>query len=225
MKRIERKSKVRNFHQAKWDEPIIFELSREGERGVLVPKAEDEITAQVGDGVSKIPNSMKRKELPNLPEINQKRVLMHYLRLSQETLGGDLNIEIGQGTCTMKYNPKINDRLANNHKMSQLHPLQDTSTTQGALEIMYKTDLMMREISGMDHFSLQPGSGSHAALCMATIIKKYHEVNGEAEQRDEIITTIHSHPSDSATPALKGYKIIHIMTDEYGRPEIGRAHV
>ncbi len=89
MKRISRDHKVRNFHQAKWDEPIIFELSNEGERGILVPEAEEEIVKVVGgDGVSKIPESMKREKLPNLPEINQKRVLMHYLRLSQETLGG-----------------------------------------------------------------------------------------------------------------------------------------
>lgn len=219
MKRIVRDSKVRDFHQARWNEPIIFELSKEGERGILVPKAEDEITEQIGDGISRVPSNMRRDGLPNLPEINQKRVLTHYLRLSQETLGGDINIEIGQGTCTMKYNPKINDRLANNDKMSGLHPLQDPSTTQGALEIIYKTDLMMREISGMDNFSLQPGSGSQAAMGMASVIRKYHRVNGEEEQRDEIITTIHSHPSDSAAPALKGYKIIHIMTDEYGRPD------
>lgn len=219
MKKIQRDSKVRDFHQAKWDEPIIFELSNKGERGILVPKSEEELVRQVGDGVSKLPNNIKRAQLPNLPEINQKRVLMHYLRLSQQTLGGDLNIEIGQGTCSMKYNPKINDKLANNHKMADLHPLQDQSTTQGILEIIYKTDLIMREISGMDNFSMQPGGGSHAALGMASIIRMYHRLNGEEDQRDEIITTIHSHPSDSAAPAVKGYKIIHIPTDEYGRPD------
>lgn len=72
MKRIKRDYKVRNFHQAKWDEPIIFELSNKGERGILVPKVEKEIADAIGDGVSKIPESMKRETLPNLPEINQK---------------------------------------------------------------------------------------------------------------------------------------------------------
>lgn len=219
MKRIESNSKVRDFQQAKWDEEIIYELSVEGERGILVPKAEKEIVDQVGDGVSKIPENMKRDGLANLPEVNQKRVLMHFLRLSQQTLGGNINIEIGQGTCTLKYNPKINDILANSDKMAELHPLQDPSTAQGALEVIYKMDLMMREISGMDHFTLQPGGGSQATMLMASIIREYHRQRGEEEQRDEIITTIYSHPSDSAAPALKGYKIIHIAADEYGRPD------
>lgn len=219
MKRINREHKVRNFHQAKWDEPIIFELSNKGERGILVPEAEGEIVKAVGDGVSKIPESMKRESLPNLPEINQKRVLMHYLRLSQETLGADLNIEIGQGTCTMKYNPKVNEYIARMPEMTELHPLQDESTVQGILEIMYKTDLCMREISGMDQFSFQPGGGSHAILTMASIVRKYHREYGEEEQRDEIITTVYSHPSDAAAPATKGYKIITIMPDREGYPD------
>lgn len=219
MKRIVRSSRVRDFHQARWNEPIIFELSKEGERGVLVPKAEEEIINQVGDGISRLPINMKRNGLPKLPEINQKRVLMHYLRLSQETLGGDINIEIGQGTCTVKYNPKINDKIANSDKITGLHPLQDVSTTQGILEIIYKTDLMMREISGMDHFSFQPGGGSQATMTMASIVRMYHRLKGEEDQRDEIITTVYSHPSDAAAPALKGYKIITIMADENGHPD------
>lgn len=219
MKRIRRDSRVRDFHQAKWNEPIIYELSQEGERGILVPKAEESIVEQVGDGVSKIPESMKRSEPVNLPEINQKRVLTHFLRLSQENLGGDLNVEIGQGTCTVKYNPKINDRIANSEKVTDLHPLQDTSTTQGMLEILYKTDLIMREISGMDYFSFEPGGGSQATMAMASVVRMYHRLKGEEEQRDEIITTVYSHPSDAAAPALKGYKIITIMADEDGYPD------
>ena len=219
MKRINRNYKVRNFHQAKWDEPIIFELHQPGERGILVPEAEEEIVKVVGDGVSKIPAGMKRQTPPNLPEIAQKRVLTHYLRLSQETLGADLNVEIGQGTCTMKYNPKVNDQFANMEQMIELHPLQDESTIQGILEIMYKTDLYMREISGMEKFSFQPGSGSQAIMTMASIIRGYFRDKGEEEQRNEIITTVYSHPSDAAAPALKGYKIIMLMPDEDGYPD------
>lgn len=219
MKLIDRSSKVRDFHQAKWNESIIFELSREGERGVLVPKAEKTIVDQVGDGLFKIPQSMRRDGLPNLPEINQKRVLMHYLRLSQETLGGDVNVEIGQGTCTVKYNPKINDQIANTEKINGLHPLQDESTVQGILEIMHETDKIMREVSGMDYFSFQPGGGSQATMTMASIVRMYHRMNGEEEMRDEVITTSYSHPSDAAAPALKGYKIITIMADENGHPD------
>lgn len=210
---------VKQIQQASWKEPIIFELSNKGERGVLVPKVEKEISDAVGDGLSSISNEMLRKSTLKLPEINQKRVLMHYLRLSQETLGADLNIEIGQGTCTMKYNPKINDRLANTDKVQKIHPLQPESSVQGILEIMYKTDLMFREISGMDYVSFQAGGGSHATMTLASIVRMYHRINGEEGQRDEVITTVHSHPSDAAAPALKGYKIITIMTDEHGRPD------
>lgn len=219
MKRIDRNYKVRNFHQAKWDEPIIFELSQKGERGVLVPQAEEEIASAVGDGVSNIPEGMKRKEEPNLPEMSQSRVLRHYMRLSQETLGADVNIEIGQGTCTVKYSPKVNELLARSSQITELHPLQDESTVQGILEIMYKTDIYMREISGMERFTFQPSGGSQGVLTMTSIASKYFEEKGEADTRDEIITTIYSHPSDAAAPAVKGYKIIYVHPDENGYPD------
>jgi len=84
-------TKVKNFHQAKWDEPIIFELSTKGERGILFPEIEKEIEAIVGDGFSKLPKQMIRKQPPQLPELAQKQVLKHYLRISQQTLGETLS--------------------------------------------------------------------------------------------------------------------------------------
>ncbi len=219
MKRINRSFQARKFHQAKWDEPVIFELSQKGERGILVPQAEDEIVCVVGDGVSVLPDMMKRKAAPKLPEISQPRVLRHYTRLSQETLGADVNIEIGQGTCTVKYSPKVNDALARMPEMAELHPLQDEETVQGILEIMYKTDLFMREISGMDRFSFQPGGGSQAILAIASMMRAYHKEKGEEGQRNEVITTLYSHPSDAAAPAVKGFKIIHIHPDAEGYPD------
>lgn len=220
MKRINRNYKVRNFHQAKWDEPIIFELSKKGERGVLVPQAEEEVAALVGDGISKIPKGMLREEPPKLPEISQPRVLRHYMRLSQMTLGADVNVEIGQGTCTVKYSPKVNEQLGKMPEITEVHPLQHESTVQGILEIMYKTELCMREISGMDRFTFQPGGGSQAIMAMAAVVRAYHKANGNEDQKDEIITTIYSHPSDAAAPALMGYKIIYIHPDEEGYPDL-----
>ena len=222
MQKINREKKVRNFQQAKWDEPIIFELHKKGERGVSLPTIEKEIASIVGDGVSNIPSGMIRQTAPNLPEISQNRVLRHYLRLSQETLGAAFNVEIGQGTCTMKYSPVINETFASSPKMTELHPLQDVSTVQGILEVMHKLDLCMREISGMDYFSFQPGSGTQALFAMASIVRAYHEANGEGDQRDEIITTIFSHPSQAATAAVKGYKIITLYPDEDGFPDIDK---
>lgn len=148
-----------NFHQAKWDEPAIFELHREGERGILVPKAEKEIEDQVGDGISALPSNMKRKKAPALPEVSQMRILKHFLRICQHCLGADLNIDIGQGTCTMKYSPKINEVFVRSPKAAEIHPLQDERTVQGALEIIYKLDRFLREISGLDRFTFQPQGG------------------------------------------------------------------
>ena len=216
----DKEPRVRNFHQAKWDEPVIFELNTEGERGILVSKVEKEIEESVGDGICVLPENMKRKKLPALPEIGQMRVLKHYLRLSQHCLGADLNVDLGQGTCTMKYSPKVNEEFVRSPEVAELHPLQDESTMQGALEIIHKLDLFLREISGMDRFSFQPGGGSQAILAMASIIHAYHDLKGESEKRDEIITTIFSHPSDAAAAAVKGYKIITLYQNEDGLPEV-----
>jgi glycine dehydrogenase subunit 2 len=205
-----------NFHQAKWDEPIIFELDTPGERGVLIPEAEPEVVDEAGNIFAGLPERMIRKDGPALPEVSQMRVLKHFLRLSQQCLGADFNIDIGQGTCTVKYNPKINEVLASAPEASELHPYQDGSTVQGALEIMYKLDTFLREISGLDRFSLQPSSGSAAIFIMASMVHAYHASRGEADRRDEIITTIFSHPSDAAAAAVKGYKIITLYHDQDG---------
>ncbi len=212
--------RVRAFHQAKWDEEVIFELSTPGERGILVPPAEKAVSDAVGDGLSAVPEVLRRKTPPALPEISQMRVLKHYLRLSQEILGADLNVDIGQGTCTVKYSPKVNDVLAASPKAAELHPLQDESTVQGALEIFHGLDLFLREVSGLDRFSFQPASGSAAILAMVSIIQAWHGSRGEGGTRDEIITTIFSHPSDAAAAAVKGYKVITIYQTEDGLPDL-----
>jgi hypothetical protein len=117
--------KLRRFQQAKWDEAVIFELSTPGARGVLVPEVEAELAAQVGDVVGSLPEGVARKTQPALPEMSQPEVLRHYLRLSQETLGVDFNVDIGQGTCTMKYSPKIHEQFVAMPQVAALHPLQD----------------------------------------------------------------------------------------------------
>jgi len=216
----EQKNRIRRFHQARWDEPVIFELGSPGERGHLVPETEEGIEAAVGDGLSRLPVHMRREGRVDLPELSEAQVLRHYLRLSQHNLGADLNVDIGQGTCTMKYSPKINEHFAASPKLTELHPLQDESTVQGILEIMYRMDLFLREISGLDRFSLQPGGGSQAILGMVSIIEAYHRSRGEAGKRDEIITTLFSHPSNPAAAAVKGYKVVTIYPDERGYPDV-----
>jgi glycine dehydrogenase subunit 2 len=146
--------------------------------------------------------------------------LRHYDRISQENLGVDLNIDIGQGTCTMKYSPKINDQLAHTHKLTELHPLQDFSTVQGILEVMYRLEGMLKEISGMDRFSLQPGAGGAAIYANICMMRAYHASRGEGKQRDEVITTIFSHPSNAAAAKVAGYKVITLYPDPDGYPDL-----
>ncbi len=99
--------------------------------------------------------------------------MRHYLRLSQETYGFDSGVSIGSGTCTMKYSPKVNDQLARSPKMSELHPLQPVSSVQGILEVMYKFEGILKEISGMDRVTLQPGAGSSAIYANISMIRLY----------------------------------------------------
>lgn len=214
------KPNLRRYHQARWDEPVIFELGQAGQRGILVQEVEEGIKTQVGDAMGGIPQVLQRKSSPKLPEMAQPAVLRHYDHLSQENLGVDLNIDVGQGTCTMKYSPKVNDQLARMPEMTELHPLQDESTVQGILEIMYRFEQMLKEISGLDRFTLQPGAGSMAIYTNASIIRAYHEARGESDKRNEMITTIFSHPSDAACAKVAGYKVITLYPDGDGYPDL-----
>ena len=220
MKPISPKPSPRRFHQASWDEPVIFELSQPGQRGVLLPPVEAGIEQEVGNPARTLPDQLRRTVPPALPEMAQVHVLRHYDRISQENLGVDLNIDIGQGTCTMKYSPKINDQLARTHKLTELHPLQDISTVQGILEVMYHLEEMLKEISGMDRFSLQPGAGGSAIYANVCMMRAYHASRGEGKQRDEVITTIFSHPSNAAAAKVAGYKVITLYPDSNGFPDL-----
>ena len=145
-------------------------------------------------------------------------MLRHYLRLSQETFGNDVDIHLGLGTCTMKYSPKVNEELVRSANVADLHPLQDDETVQGMLEILYRFERMLCEISGMSRFTFQPAGGSQAVYANARMMRAYHEARGEGH-RDEIVTTIFSHPCDGAGPATAGYKVITVYAGDMGYPE------
>lgn len=210
----DQKTLLRKFHEAKWDEPIIYEMSTKGERGVLVPKADTAIVQEMGE--MQIPAALRRKQQPELPEVGQMRVNRHYMRLSQEVLGDDVSIDIGQGTCTMKYSPKVQEHAANGHpKLLDVHPLQPDETMQGILHVYHEVERYMKSISGLDVFTFQPGGGAHAVFANASIVRAYWREKGE--ERDEIVTTIFSHPCDAGAPATAGYKVVDLMQD----PELG----
>lgn len=211
---------LRRYHAHAWDEPFLHELSHKGERGVLVPHAEEEIRSAVGKAEDLVPEAMRRREPPDLPEVSQPQVLRHFLHLSQMTLGTDVNIDLGLGTCTMKYSPKVHEVLCRSPQIAEVHPLQDPGTIQGLLEILYKVSSFLKEVSGLDEVSLQPGSGSQAVFTAVSIIRAYHESRGEGDRRSEIITTMFSHPCDAACPSTAGYEVITLMPDESGYPDL-----
>lgn len=214
------KPKLRRFQQARWDEPVIFELSTPGERGLLVSRPEPEVREVAGSLADVLPAGLQRTEPLPLPEMSQMRVLRHYVRLSQENLGADFNIDIGQGTCTMKYSPKVNDQLIATPNLRDLHPHQDPATTQGVLEIMWELEKMIASISGMSRVSFQSSGGSASIWANVAMIRAYHEARGEGDVRDEIVTTIFSHPSNPAAAKVAGFKIITIFPDDDGYPSL-----
>lgn len=203
---IKPKGLLRDYQAPRWDEPLVFDLHSAGQRGIHVPAVSPELRLALGGS----PEAAVRRSSPivGLPEIGQAQVMRHFLRLSQETLGADLNVDIGQGTCTMKYSPKINELFAGSPKSVDLHPLQPDSMVQGTLQILAELEDYISEISGMDAVSLQAGAGSAAIYSNVKIVQAYHAHRGEAEQRDEVITTIFSHPSNAATARTAGYKVI-----------------
>ena len=209
---------LRPFHQASWNEPLLPELSSPGERGLIPPEVEPELAAAAGDPLAVVPAHLCRAAPVRLPELSQPRILRHYLRLSQETLGNDVNIHLGLGTCTMKYSPKVNEELVRSHKVADLHPLQDEDTVQGMLEVFHRFEQMLCEISGLSRFTLQPAGGSQGVYANARMIRAYHAGRGDTD-RDEIITTIFSHPCDGAGPATAGYKVVTVYAGEKGYPE------
>jgi len=215
-----REAETTGYHAVSWKEPIVYQLGRKGRRGHQVPAVEDDIKAAIGDVVSRIPGKMRRKYPPELPELSEPEVVRHYIRLSQETYGVDSGIHM-HGTCTMKYNPKLNEHIARSPKVADLHPLQDIETVQGVLQIMYEFQKWLCELSGMREFSLQPRGGAHAAFGNARIIRAYHRLNGELEQRKEIITTVLSHPCNGGSPAAAGFEVVTLYpNEETGYPDI-----
>ncbi|MBX8827355.1 aminomethyl-transferring glycine dehydrogenase subunit GcvPB [Ochrobactrum sp. SFR4] len=211
-------SELKTYHAPVWNEPVIMEMGYPGRRGVLFSQIETEICDKTEEAVELIPAALRRRDKAALPELSEPEVLYHYLRLSQQTLG-----MMGTslfGTCTMKYNAQINEAIAWRPEITQVHPYQPEDTLQGTLEVIHRMDLIMRELSGMDQFVFHAGGGADAAYLNCCVARAYHASRGELQQRDEIITTIQTHPSSAATAATAGFKVITLMLDENGYPSL-----
>lgn len=198
------------YQAARWDEPIITELGQAGRRGAFFTGDER------ADAL--IPASLARLIPPALPELSEPEVFRHYLHLAQMTLGMQ-GVSLF-GTCTMKYNAPVSEAISWRPEMAETHPLQDESTLQGTLEFLHRFDLMLRELSGMDQFIFQPGGGADAAYTNCAVTRAWLASRGELGKRDEIITSIQSHPCNPATAATAGFKVVTLTLDENGYPSL-----
>src|SRR5829696_6978199 len=153
-------------------EPLIFELSKPGRRGVLFPASDVPETP--------LPAELARESL-EWPEVSEIDVIRHYTRLSQKNHAIDINF-YPLGSCTMKYNPKINEAVARYSGFAQIHPAQTEETVQGALELMFDLQEMLGEIAGFNFVSIQPAAGAHGELAGVLIARAYHHDRGDLKR-------------------------------------------
>ena len=190
---------------------LIFEKSVEGRKGYTLPKLE------VPKNYS-IPEKYKRKKDAMLPEVSEIEVARHFQALSHL----NFNIEMGMyplGSCTMKYNPKINEKTAALPGFANLHPHSNPEDIQGALKLMYELGEMLKEITGLDGVSLQPAAGSQGELTGIFLFKKYFEERNELD-RDTILVPDSAHGTNPASAAIAGFKVQTVKTTEKGRIDL-----
>lgn len=207
---------MRKFRQAQWEEPIIFELSRKDRVGFSVPALEPEIEDAIDDIAGLVPNGMLREKPPGLPEVSELEVLRHFIHLSQMNYGVNSGRFYPLGSCTMKYNPVINEVLAGHPKVTDIHPDQDEASIQGLLAILYELKTGYLEITGMDDASLQPAAGAHGEYLGVLLIRAYHADRGDLEGRTEIIIPDSAHGTNPATAIMAGFKTIEVPSDDDG---------
>jgi glycine dehydrogenase subunit 2 len=190
-------------------EKTIFEMSKPGRRGVRFP-ASDVPQAD-------LPKEFLRAELP-LPEMPENEVVRHFTRISQLNHAVDIGF-YPLGSCTMKYNPKINEETARLAGFSQIHPLQPVETVQGALGLMHETQEWLAEISGFDAVTLQPAAGAHGELTGVLIIRAYHNDRGDTK-RTKMLVPDSAHGTNPASSAMSGMTIVEIPSDKNGNIDL-----
>jgi len=191
------------------DEALIFEKSSEGRIGVA-PSAFDVPAVDVEKAV---PKKYLRGDIEGFPEVAEIDVVRHYTRLSQWNFGVDSGF-YPLGSCTMKYNPKINEEIAGLPGFSMLHPYQPEETAQGALELMYELEEHLCEITGMDAVTLQPSAGAHGELCGLLVMSAYFK--DRKKPRTKIIIPDTAHGTNPASSHLAGFKVVPVKTEGRG---------
>lgn len=191
---------------------LIFEHSRKGRRGYSLP------SNGCHDGLASLPADLLRSKAPVLPEVDEPTVVRHYTNMSNNNFGVDTGF-YPLGSCTMKYNPKINEEIAASPSIARLHPLQSAATTQGALEAYYTLQQMLSEIGGMAEFTLNPYAGAHGEYTGLLVIRAYHASRGDTA-RTKVIVPDSAHGTNPASAAMAGLKVVEVKSRPDGTVDV-----
>lgn len=183
---------------------LIFDLSRSGRRGYDLPESEFK------DAMTTIPADYMRETKPELPQVDEPTVVRHYTNQSTNNFGVDTGF-YPLGSCTMKYNPKLNDAVIADSRVAHLHPMQPASTVQGALRIYRRLELALCEIGGMSEFTLNPFAGAQGELTGLLVIKAYHLSRADFA-RKKVIVPDSAHGTNPASAAVAGFEIVEVKS-------------
>lgn len=192
---------------------LIFEISQEGRRGYSLPK-----NTFGKDYLKDLPSDLMRTKSAELPEVSELDVVRHFTNLSNKNFGVDTGF-YPLGSCTMKYNPKINEELCQLPSFTSLHPLQDENSVQGALELYWNLQNMLAEIAGLEEFTLNPYAGAHGELTGLMVMKKYHESRGDFK-RKKIIVPNSAHGTNPASAMVAGFDVIEVKSKPNGSIDV-----
>ena len=195
-------------------EPLIFERSRATRRAVRFPSASAHALERAATQ-PQLPASVLRRQAPRLPEVSELDMLRHFNRLAHLNHAIDLGF-YPLGSCTMKYNPKVNEWAARLPGFAESHPLDPEAMSQGSLEIMWLLAELLKEISGFPAVSLQPAAGAHGELTGLLMARAYHRSKGEGEARTKVLVPDSSHGTNPATATMVGYEAVTIRSNERG---------
>jgi glycine dehydrogenase subunit 2 len=191
----------------------IFERSEPGRRAAVLP----DVGVKETPLAELVPEHLLRSEPPKLPEVSEPEIVRHYNRISRRNFDLDSGF-YPLGSCTMKHNPRLNERVAALPGHARLHPAQDPKRAQGALELMWMLQETLAEICGLPHVSLQPSAGSHGELAGLLLTRAYHADRGE--QRSKVLTPDTAHGTNPATVTMAGFEVIKVATNERGGVDI-----
>jgi len=190
---------------------LIYERSQAGRRASEIPWPE-------GLPAAEVPEELRRAEPPRLPELAEPEVLRHFTELSTRNFGIDTGF-YPLGSCTMKYNPRVNERVVALPGFRDLHPLQEEDGAQGALELMWRLQEILAEVTGLDAVSLQPAAGSQGELTGLMLVRAYFNEKGDAKRRKVVIPDT-AHGTNPASVTMAGYEVTPVATDPRGNIDV-----